>query len=576
MLFSVIVPVYNMERHLPRCLDSLAGQTCADKEVILVDDGSTDSSGALCDEYATRYGFFSVIHQDNQGLSAARNAGLAAARGEWLAFVNADEWVDTGMLELLQGCFLATNADLFRLGLSRESEDCGADDAVRQAIGNRHSLVTLHDAQALLRYCLQSHLALRNVSGYVYRHRTIREYGLSFENMRAANADDILFNLQYLLHTHKVLHLADKPYHSHTTQDQPARDAYAEQTLLHFPTLGELVYQAIAKEHGNDCLRGDFHRLYFFILDTHIRLLAADMDDTSLRRILDKMWKNKLHRHMIRQARKDRLYEGAKVRAWFDKSFGRKGRSPVAWALWLLVQRARFAVKDNRTSSFPYLMDKQHRVAYLVNYKAACSTIQVSMMHKNGIPDDYSIFSTQRPIVVRNKPIPRGGNWFTFSFVRNPFARLVSCYESKYHEDRTKNAIAVARGFFDFDYYLGGYMKEDKGFAHFLRQVISIPHQLDDGHFVSQYRRLVDADGQPVVDFIGKVESMQEDYEPIRKRCGYDPLLHYNKSGHGDWRDYYTTPLAEAVYRKYKKDVLYFGYEREYQNLLEHCARRGV
>lgn len=81
---SIIVPVYNAEKYLRRCLDSIAGQTFADFECILVDDGSTDGSPAICDEWAAKDRRFRVIHQKNGGASAARNAGLDAARAPWL------------------------------------------------------------------------------------------------------------------------------------------------------------------------------------------------------------------------------------------------------------------------------------------------------------------------------------------------------------------------------------------------------------------------------------------------------------------------------------------------------------
>ncbi|MBQ8382352.1 MAG: glycosyltransferase [Clostridia bacterium] len=90
-MISFIIPVYRAEAYLPACLDSLLSQTVSDWEAILVDDGSSDSSGTICDAYAARDGRFRVIHQANGGVSVARNAGLDAARGEFVAFVDADD-----------------------------------------------------------------------------------------------------------------------------------------------------------------------------------------------------------------------------------------------------------------------------------------------------------------------------------------------------------------------------------------------------------------------------------------------------------------------------------------------------
>ena len=98
---SVIVPVYKVEQFLPACVQSILGQTFADFELILVDDGSPDGCGALCDAYAGQDGRVRVIHQKNGGLSAARNSGIAAAKGELLAFVDSDDLLHRRMLEVL-------------------------------------------------------------------------------------------------------------------------------------------------------------------------------------------------------------------------------------------------------------------------------------------------------------------------------------------------------------------------------------------------------------------------------------------------------------------------------------------
>lgn len=98
---SIIVPVYNVEIYLRKCLDSLCDQTYSNFEIILVDDGSTDRSGIICDEYARKDVRIRVIHQENQGLSAARNTGISHAAGAYLGFVDSDDWVESGMFQAL-------------------------------------------------------------------------------------------------------------------------------------------------------------------------------------------------------------------------------------------------------------------------------------------------------------------------------------------------------------------------------------------------------------------------------------------------------------------------------------------
>lgn len=114
MLFSVIVPVYNVADYLPKCMDSLLRQSCEDWEILLVDDGSTDGKcPALCDEYAARFPeLVRVIHQPNGGLGAARNAGIEQARGEYLLFVDSDDTIAENTLSRLREELRGNDVDM--------------------------------------------------------------------------------------------------------------------------------------------------------------------------------------------------------------------------------------------------------------------------------------------------------------------------------------------------------------------------------------------------------------------------------------------------------------------------------
>lgn len=118
--FSIIIPVYNVAPYLRECLDSVSAQTYTDWEAICVDDGSTDSSGAILDEYAARDPRFRVIHQKNTGVSAARNAALDDARGEWVLFVDGDDVIAHNTLDsVVKALTVGGDAELIRFGLIR-------------------------------------------------------------------------------------------------------------------------------------------------------------------------------------------------------------------------------------------------------------------------------------------------------------------------------------------------------------------------------------------------------------------------------------------------------------------------
>ena len=117
---SIIVPVYNVENYLKECLDSILGQSFTDWECILVDDGSTDSSPVICDEYASQDSRFKVIHKLNGGVSSARNAGLKAASAEFIGFVDPDDWIEPVMFNILYSLIVDYDADIAQIGFRKE------------------------------------------------------------------------------------------------------------------------------------------------------------------------------------------------------------------------------------------------------------------------------------------------------------------------------------------------------------------------------------------------------------------------------------------------------------------------
>ena len=119
MMISVIVPVYNAEKYLARCIESLLGQTHREIELILVDDGSGDASGGICDGFAARDARGRVIHKENAGVSAARNDGIEAARGEFIAFCDNDDFYAPAMLERLLGMCVEYDCDIAQCGLRK-------------------------------------------------------------------------------------------------------------------------------------------------------------------------------------------------------------------------------------------------------------------------------------------------------------------------------------------------------------------------------------------------------------------------------------------------------------------------
>ncbi|HJG67480.1 MULTISPECIES: glycosyltransferase family 2 protein [Bacilli] len=122
-LITVVIPIYNVERYVEQCLQSVINQTYKNLQIILVDDGSTDSSGEICDRFAAQDSRVQVIHQKNAGLSAARNVGIEFAKGEFISFIDSDDFVETNYIERLYTEIKAYNAQIAVCEYSRLDDE---------------------------------------------------------------------------------------------------------------------------------------------------------------------------------------------------------------------------------------------------------------------------------------------------------------------------------------------------------------------------------------------------------------------------------------------------------------------
>lgn len=122
-MVSVIIPVYNVEKYLRRCLDSVVRQTYADLEIILINDGSEDGSGLICDEYAKKDARIKVLHKQNAGVSAARNDGLDMATGEYVMFIDSDDYVLANCIETLASVAIKNNAEVVGGGAAKFKDE---------------------------------------------------------------------------------------------------------------------------------------------------------------------------------------------------------------------------------------------------------------------------------------------------------------------------------------------------------------------------------------------------------------------------------------------------------------------
>ena len=224
-MLTLVVPIYNMEKYLARCVDSLLGQTCRDFEIILVDDGSTDFSGTLCDSYAARYPeLVRVIHKPNGGPSSARNAGLDAARGDFVTFPDPDDWVEPDYV----GSFLRLQqeypADMTCVGYYVDNGD------FVQRIGDERAPYRMTGPEARRGLLLPPSLQGFSWSK-LYRMELIRRHSLRFpEDIHIT--EDIHFAYHYLSHCSEVCYAPSaRCYHYCQTEDSITAHRYSPKKL---------------------------------------------------------------------------------------------------------------------------------------------------------------------------------------------------------------------------------------------------------------------------------------------------------------------------------------------------------
>lgn len=206
---SIIVPIYNVEKYLDRCMQSLLDQTLKDIEIILVDDGSPDNCPKMCDEYTKKDSRVKVIHKKNAGLGYARNSGLDIATGEFVAFVDSDDYVELDMYEKLYHAIKTYQVDMVLCDFYRDKQG----KRIKANIENMPTEIRIIDSKD--DYITNLIGQLPNVRlhvfyGYavwniLFSNDVIQKYRIRFKSERVYLSEDILFQIEYAAKIHKVL-----------------------------------------------------------------------------------------------------------------------------------------------------------------------------------------------------------------------------------------------------------------------------------------------------------------------------------------------------------------------------------
>jgi len=199
-----------MEQHLERCLNSIIAQNYSELQIILINDGSTDSSGKICEHYAERDSRFMLINQENGGVSAARNAGLEKATGEYISFVDPDDWIENEMYSTLTKYLNGKDIDILRFNAYRKGEIINKltfDGEYSEKKFDKEVILPLIGSQTFGGMFILGVLWM-----HLYRRDIIEEHHIRF-NTDLRRCEDRLFTLTTALHSQKMLFVDYAPYH---------------------------------------------------------------------------------------------------------------------------------------------------------------------------------------------------------------------------------------------------------------------------------------------------------------------------------------------------------------------------
>lgn len=309
---SIIVPVYKVEEYLPQCIESLINQTCQNIEIILVNDGSPDNSGKICDEYATKDERIKVVHQRNAGLSGARNKGLKISSGDYIMFLDSDDWLSPEACENAIESAIDNHADIVFWGyikvFSQRSlkihlfeNNLVFEDERKRWLHRR--LVGLINEELLNPAKTD---AYNSAWGKLYRRNLIQDNQIFFLDTKEVGSEDVLFNINAFWFANKTFYL--NKFLNYYRQDNPnALTKNHGSTLFpRFLTLFSHIDQFIKinnlPSNYNTALK---NRIALSIINNVLSISSPRNKDKTIEKLkaISKILSNKTYREALLQLR---------------------------------------------------------------------------------------------------------------------------------------------------------------------------------------------------------------------------------------------------------------------------------
>ncbi len=318
MLFSLIIPVYNTEKYLETCFESIRSQDFDDYEVIIVDDGSTDGSSALCDDFCERLNdekkrsVARVIHQENHGPGHARNTGLKEAKGDWIWFIDSDDFIVPGALSSIVERMRFAKGDMYAFQYIRTDED-GANPEYIFFREFQEKIQMKGEGDLLWQY---DHRLFRYKDGWeactrLFKREIIEKNKISFNETRKVIAEDLCFTTEYMMCIKSAIMLVNY-YYCYRERGSSIMESLDQKTVI--PILYNLLedmYKEARRLKKKQCIK-NFDTFCYGVLSIHIPKLDKLANEELCNELIIGT-KNKLIGKYIAKV-KDRLFKEIELR----------------------------------------------------------------------------------------------------------------------------------------------------------------------------------------------------------------------------------------------------------------------
>ena len=302
--FSIIIPVYNVEKYLDRCLESVLKQEFNDYEIILVDDGSTDTSSYICDSYKQSEKV-TVIHKDNGGLSSARNCGLDISKGEYIFFVDSDDYICPGTLKILYDNLSRTNVDVIKFNYILQPSGKVINSILKDSV---------YQKEQIIREVLP--LALTNISGFmlsasthVYRREFLNDENIKFTSEREVGSEDFLFNESVFLRANSMMHINNALYnydYREGSLTKRYRNNLIDQYRVLYLKMHESLGNAGISKYEEDLVSAALSRFYlwngFYVVIGNERLVTEQHSKKDGLNNIRKLLNQSEYREVVKQS----------------------------------------------------------------------------------------------------------------------------------------------------------------------------------------------------------------------------------------------------------------------------------